>query len=150
MRIHLSLVFLALVCSCRAKVYDRCELASILVGSGIPESQIPDWICLATAESSLDSNAINGNTDGSTDYGIFQHSSRTTSPHPCSVQKRSTSNKGSRRGTAGRTSAKDRTSPPMSVDAVTDPSAHSTLLHNLSEARQQNALSSITKNNVSS
>ncbi|XP_077488084.1 lysozyme c-1-like [Amblyomma americanum] len=72
MRIHLSLVFLALVCSCRAKVYDRCELASILVGSGIPKSQIPDWICLATAESSLDSNAINGNTDGSTDYGIFQ------------------------------------------------------------------------------
>ncbi|KAK8779676.1 hypothetical protein V5799_018981 [Amblyomma americanum] len=72
MCIRLLLVLLALVCSSRAKVYGRCELASILVRSGIPRNQIPDWICLATAESSLNSNAINRNTDGSTDYGIFQ------------------------------------------------------------------------------
>ncbi|KAK8779678.1 lysozyme c-1-like [Amblyomma americanum] len=72
MRIRLVLVLLALVCASGAKKYGRCELASILVRNGIPRNRIPDWICLATAESSLNSKAINKNKNGSTDYGIFQ------------------------------------------------------------------------------
>ncbi|XP_077485982.1 lysozyme C-like [Amblyomma americanum] len=72
MRISLALVLLALVRGSRARRYGRCELASILVRNGIPRSRIPDWICMATAESSLNSKAIHKNQDGSTDYGIFQ------------------------------------------------------------------------------
>uniref|UniRef100_G3MMW8 lysozyme n=1 Tax=Amblyomma maculatum TaxID=34609 RepID=G3MMW8_AMBMU len=72
MQVRSVLVLLVLVCGSRAKIYGRCELASTLVRNGIPKNLIPDWICLATAESSLNTKAINKNKNGSTDYGIFQ------------------------------------------------------------------------------
>ncbi|KAH7947417.1 hypothetical protein HPB52_011812 [Rhipicephalus sanguineus] len=67
-----SLALFALLSVANAKVYGRCELASILVRNGIPRSKVPDWICLAQAESSLNSKAVNRNRNRSIDYGIFQ------------------------------------------------------------------------------
>lgn len=63
---------LLLVGASSAKVFTRCQLASALARNGIPRAQIPDWVCLANAESSLNSRATNRNKNGSTDYGIFQ------------------------------------------------------------------------------
>uniref|UniRef100_L7MBS7 lysozyme n=1 Tax=Rhipicephalus pulchellus TaxID=72859 RepID=L7MBS7_RHIPC len=67
-----SLALFALLIVANAKVYGRCELASILVRNGIPRIKVPDWICLAQAESSLNSKAVNRNRNRSIDYGIFQ------------------------------------------------------------------------------
>nr|BAK20441.1 lysozyme [Haemaphysalis longicornis] len=73
MKRRLAVVILfALLSASSAKKFGRCELASILTRNGIPKNKIADWICLATAESSLNSRAINRNKNGSKDYGIFQ------------------------------------------------------------------------------
>ncbi|XP_070394956.1 lysozyme c-1-like isoform X1 [Dermacentor albipictus] len=72
MQLHVPLAVFVLLSAASAKKYGRCELASILVRNGIPRNQVPDWICLATAESSLNSKAVNRNRNHSTDYGIFQ------------------------------------------------------------------------------
>ena len=37
---------------------------------------LANWVCLSKWESSYNTRAINRNTDGSTDYGIFQINSR--------------------------------------------------------------------------
>ncbi|KAM6985758.1 lysozyme C II-like [Aplochiton taeniatus] len=74
-----SLVFLLLLAVASAKVYDRCELARILKASGMDGyrgNTLPNWVCLTKWESSYNTDAINHNTDGSTDYGIFQINSR--------------------------------------------------------------------------
>ncbi|EEC00236.1 putative lysozyme [Ixodes scapularis] len=72
MRVRLALLVFALLEASAAKKFTRCELASALVRGGVPKPQIPDWICLAQAESSLNSRATNRNKNGSTDFGIFQ------------------------------------------------------------------------------
>ncbi|CAN7983189.1 unnamed protein product [Ixodes pacificus] len=72
MRVRLALLVFALLEASTAKKFSRCELASTLVRGGVPKPQIPDWICLAQAESSLNSRATNRNKNGSTDFGIFQ------------------------------------------------------------------------------
>ncbi|XP_035908481.1 lysozyme c-1-like [Anopheles stephensi] len=60
-----------------ARRYDKCELVRELYNSGIPKSQLADWVCLVQWESSFDTKAINNqNTDGSTDYGLFQINNR--------------------------------------------------------------------------
>ncbi|XP_077554462.1 lysozyme c-1-like isoform X1 [Haemaphysalis longicornis] len=110
MKRRLAVVILfALLSASSAKKFGRCELASILTRNGIPKNKIADWICLATAESSLNSRAINRNKNGSKDYGIFQLFSRITSLHPSNVQRKSTRDTDSMHGTAGRTSAEERT-----------------------------------------
>ncbi|KAJ8392750.1 hypothetical protein AAFF_G00072340 [Aldrovandia affinis] len=74
-----ALVFLLLVAATAAKTFDRCELARKLKASGMSGYQgvsLGDWVCLAKFESGYNTAATNKNTDGSTDYGIFQINSR--------------------------------------------------------------------------
>ncbi|KAM3599627.1 uncharacterized protein V6R79_008796 [Siganus canaliculatus] len=74
-----SLVLLLLVAVASAKVYDRCEWARVLKSYGMDGYRgisLADWVCLSKWESHYNTNAINHNTDGSTDYGIFQINSR--------------------------------------------------------------------------
>ncbi|KAL7847107.1 hypothetical protein SRHO_G00220870 [Serrasalmus rhombeus] len=72
-------VFLLLVAVASAKVFDRCELARTLKAagmSGFKNVSLADWVCTAYAESGYNTQATNRNTDGSTDYGIFQINNR--------------------------------------------------------------------------
>nr|AIZ00421.1 lysozyme [Anguilla japonica] len=74
-----ALVFLLLVAVASAKVFERCELARTLKAAGMDGYRgvsLGDWVCLARWESSYNTAATNRNTDGSTDYGIFQINSR--------------------------------------------------------------------------
>uniref|UniRef100_A0A665TNP4 lysozyme n=1 Tax=Echeneis naucrates TaxID=173247 RepID=A0A665TNP4_ECHNA len=74
-----SLVFFVFVALASARHYERCEWARILKSNGMDDYQrisLADWVCLTTHESSLNTRAINHNSDGSTDYGIFQINSR--------------------------------------------------------------------------
>ena len=74
-----SLVFLLLVALASAKVYERCEFARALKSNGMDGYygiSLANWVCLSKWESSYNTRAINHNTDGSTDYGIFQINSR--------------------------------------------------------------------------
>ncbi|KAK5852472.1 hypothetical protein PBY51_023937 [Eleginops maclovinus] len=73
------LVFLLLVALASAKVYERCEWARVLKDHGMDNyygNSLADWVCLSKWESSYTTTATNHNTDGSTDYGIFQINSR--------------------------------------------------------------------------
>ncbi|PWS22817.1 hypothetical protein DKP78_16400, partial [Enterococcus faecium] len=72
-------MLLLLVAVASAKVYDRCELARTLKAAGMDgyrSVSLADWVCLSKWESSYNTKATNLNTDGSTDYGIFQINSR--------------------------------------------------------------------------
>ncbi|XP_069025154.1 lysozyme C-like [Embiotoca jacksoni] len=74
-----SLVFLLLVAAASAKVFERCEWARVLKNNGMASYRgisLADWVCLSQWESHYNTRAINRNTDGSTDYGIFQINSR--------------------------------------------------------------------------
>ncbi|CAN9504737.1 unnamed protein product [Ophioblennius macclurei] len=74
-----SLVFLLLVAMSSAKVFERCEWARVLKSQGMDGYQgisLADWVCLSQHESSYNTKAINNNSDGSSDYGIFQINSR--------------------------------------------------------------------------
>ncbi|RWS26848.1 lysozyme precursor-like protein [Leptotrombidium deliense] len=57
-----------------AKIYDRCDLANLLLNKyKFPKDDIADWICLIFAESTFNGSAVgNTNKDGSLDYGLFQ------------------------------------------------------------------------------
>ncbi|GLH14349.1 Lysozyme c-1 [Gryllus bimaculatus] len=55
-----------------AVVLSKCTVAKALYDNGIAKSQIPDWLCLIEHESSFNTAAINVNTNGSKDNGIFQ------------------------------------------------------------------------------
>ncbi|XP_029025769.1 lysozyme C-like [Betta splendens] len=77
MRILLVLLLVAVV---SAKQYERCEWARYLKNNGIGLAywgySLANWVCLTRHESNFNTDAINHNTDGSTDYGIFQINSR--------------------------------------------------------------------------
>ncbi|XP_026196308.1 lysozyme C-like [Anabas testudineus] len=90
-----SLVFLLFVAVASAKVYSRCEWVRILKNSGMDGYRgysLANWVCLSKWESSYNTQAINHNTDGSTDYGIFQINSRwwcsngTPSSNACNIK----------------------------------------------------------------
>ncbi|XP_072514577.1 lysozyme C-like [Salminus brasiliensis] len=69
------LVLLLFVGVANAKYFTRCELASVLQAAGMDGYAgvgLGDWMCLASAASSYNTQAINHNSDGSTNYGIFQ------------------------------------------------------------------------------
>jgi lysozyme C len=53
-------------------VQSQCQVASYLRKSGFPESAIGTMVCISKYESSYNCDATNKNTDGSTDYGLFQ------------------------------------------------------------------------------
>jgi len=50
----------------------QCQVASYLRKSGFPESSIGPMVCISKYESSYNCDAKNTNTDGSSDYGLFQ------------------------------------------------------------------------------
>ena len=50
----------------------ECAVASYLKKAGFPSSSIGTMICIAKYESSFNCKATNKNTDGSTDYGLFE------------------------------------------------------------------------------
>ncbi|KAM7334431.1 hypothetical protein ACRRTK_007751 [Alexandromys fortis] len=56
-------------------IINRCVLAKILHQEdvdGFEGYSLPDWLCLAFAESNFNTSKVNENADGSFDYGIFQ------------------------------------------------------------------------------
>ncbi|EPQ14649.1 Lysozyme C, milk isozyme [Myotis brandtii] len=59
-----------------AKVFSKCELARQLKAHGMDGFHgysLANWVCMAEHESSFDTRAFNGrNSNGSSDYGIFQ------------------------------------------------------------------------------
>ncbi|KAL4617645.1 lysozyme C [Arapaima gigas] len=72
-------LFIALLAVSKAKVFSRCELARALKAAGMDGYRgisLANWVCLAKWESDYNTNAINNNSDGSSDYGIFQINSR--------------------------------------------------------------------------
>ncbi|MBN3317270.1 LYSC2 protein, partial [Atractosteus spatula] len=74
-----SFVFCLLFALANCKKYERCELARELKASGLDGYwgySLPNWVCLSEWESGYNTAAINHNSDGSTDYGIFQINSR--------------------------------------------------------------------------
>ncbi|KAK2888605.1 hypothetical protein Q8A73_020053 [Channa argus] len=74
-----SLVFLLLVSVASARIFQRCEWARTLKNHGLDGYQgysLANWVCLSKWESNYNTRATNRNTDGSTDYGIFQINSR--------------------------------------------------------------------------
>ncbi|XP_018531565.1 lysozyme C [Lates calcarifer] len=74
-----GLVFLLLVASASAKVFDRCEWARVLKSNGMDGYggySLANWVCLTYHESRYNTRATNRNSNGSTDYGIFQINSR--------------------------------------------------------------------------
>ena len=50
----------------------ECQIASYLRNSGFPEYSVPTMVCISKYESSYNCDAMNKNTDGSTDYGLMQ------------------------------------------------------------------------------
>ncbi|XP_058473462.1 lysozyme C-like [Solea solea] len=73
------LVFLFLVALSGAKIFERCEWARLLKRSGMDGyrgNSLADWVCLSQWESHYNTQTTNLNTDGTTDYGIFQINSR--------------------------------------------------------------------------
>ncbi|KAM6474751.1 lysozyme C, milk isozyme-like isoform 4-T4 [Liasis olivaceus] len=75
----LTLLFLFLAAS-EAKVFTRCELASLLKRHGLDGYygyKLGNWVCMAYHESRYNTQAGGWpNSDGSHDYGIFQINSR--------------------------------------------------------------------------
>ncbi|XP_070597199.1 lysozyme C-1-like [Erythrolamprus reginae] len=73
-------LLLLFIAANEAKVYSKCELATILKRNGMDGYRgvkLGDWICMAYHESRYNSRAVGPrNTDGSRDYGIFQINSR--------------------------------------------------------------------------
>ncbi|XP_055973886.1 lysozyme C, milk isozyme-like [Sorex fumeus] len=63
-----------------AKKFSKCELAKKLKAEGMDGYHgysLANWICLAEHESNYNTKAFNGkNSDGSSDYGIFQLNNR--------------------------------------------------------------------------
>lgn len=50
----------------------ECQVATYLKNAGFSSSNIPTMVCISKYESSFNCDATNKNTDGSTDYGLFE------------------------------------------------------------------------------
>ncbi|XP_053150709.1 sperm acrosome membrane-associated protein 3-like isoform X2 [Hemicordylus capensis] len=63
----------------RSKIFSRCELALIMQRWGLDGYEgynLADWVCLAYFTSGFNTAAVTHNSDGSSEYGIFQINSR--------------------------------------------------------------------------
>uniref|UniRef100_A0A452H0T7 Sperm acrosome membrane-associated protein 3 n=1 Tax=Gopherus agassizii TaxID=38772 RepID=A0A452H0T7_9SAUR len=63
----------------RGKVLSRCELARLLKRGGLDGFmgyRLDNWLCLAFYASRFDTGTVTENSDGSSNYGIFQINSR--------------------------------------------------------------------------
>nr|BAV53528.1 c-type lysozyme [Lithochromis rubripinnis]BAV53529.1 c-type lysozyme [Lithochromis rubripinnis] len=72
-------VFLLLITVASAIVFERCDWARKLKANGMDGYRgvsLANWVCLTKHESNYNTKATNRNTDGSTDFGIFQINSR--------------------------------------------------------------------------
>ncbi|XP_054859885.1 lysozyme C, milk isozyme-like [Eublepharis macularius] len=81
MKTQALVTFLFLLISVNeARVFKRCELATILRNAGLDGYygySLGNWLCMAYYESNFNSRAVGRpNSDGSRDYGIFQINSR--------------------------------------------------------------------------
>lgn len=56
----------------KTNIQSQCQVASYLRKSGFPETSIGTMVCISKYESSYNCDAKNTNTDGSSDYGLFQ------------------------------------------------------------------------------
>nr|AEV91334.1 chicken-type lysozyme [Mierspenaeopsis hardwickii] len=74
MRTFPFLVLVVFVVASEAKVFRKCELASLLENRfRLSRDEIKNWVCIAEYESSFNTATINDkNRNKSTDYGIFQ------------------------------------------------------------------------------
>ncbi|XP_055608009.1 lysozyme c-1-like [Uranotaenia lowii] len=72
--LYLFAVVLAivLVTVADAKIFDTCSLAKALADQGIKKADLPNWVCLIQSESSMDTSKKHLNTNGSTDWGLYQ------------------------------------------------------------------------------
>uniref|UniRef100_T1D598 lysozyme n=1 Tax=Psorophora albipes TaxID=869069 RepID=T1D598_9DIPT len=63
----------AMLSALEAKTFSECELAKLLHRQyGFPAHKVNNFVCLAQAESSLTTTKTHKNSNGSTDYGLFQ------------------------------------------------------------------------------
>lgn len=53
-------------------IQSQCQVASYLRKSGFPETSLGTMVCISKYESSFNCDAKNTNTDGSSDYGLYQ------------------------------------------------------------------------------
>ncbi|NXI66620.1 LYSC protein, partial [Anseranas semipalmata] len=75
MKSLLILVFCLLPLAAQGKVYGRCELAAAMKQLGLDNYwgySLGNWVCAAKYESDFNTQAMNRNGDGSTDYGVLQ------------------------------------------------------------------------------
>lgn len=59
-----------------ATTLNQCDMYRLAVKAGIPANYIPQMVCTAKYESSWNPQAVNHNTDGSTDRGLWQVNNR--------------------------------------------------------------------------
>uniref|UniRef100_A0A670YTV0 lysozyme n=1 Tax=Pseudonaja textilis TaxID=8673 RepID=A0A670YTV0_PSETE len=72
-------VLTCLVVKVYGKIFNRCELASVMRRWGMEGHEgytLDDWVCLAYFASGFNTGKVTQNIDGSTEYGIFQINSR--------------------------------------------------------------------------
>nr|BAV13220.1 c-type lysozyme [Neolamprologus leleupi] len=72
-------VFLLLITVASAQVFEQCAWARVLKANGMDGYggvSLANWVCLTKHESNYNTKAKNRNTNGSTDFGIFQINSR--------------------------------------------------------------------------
>jgi lipocalin len=56
----------------RSNYQTECQVSNYLKKSGFPDYTLPTMVCISKYESSYNCDAINKNTDGSSDYGLMQ------------------------------------------------------------------------------
>jgi len=56
----------------RVAALSKCDVVSIVRAAGIPEAKVAAMTCTSFYESSWNPSATNHNTNGSTDFGLFQ------------------------------------------------------------------------------
>lgn len=54
----------------------KCDVVRSLKAANVGDSEIRDWLCLVKHESNFRYDAVNRNSDGSKDYGIYQLNNR--------------------------------------------------------------------------
>ena len=55
-----------------SNIQSQCQVANYLKKSGFPDYTIPTMVCISKYESSYNCDALNKNTDSSSDYGLMQ------------------------------------------------------------------------------
>ncbi|EAT44943.1 AAEL003712-PA [Aedes aegypti] len=69
-------LFVLLASTIEAKKFDKCSLAKALLAQGFSKADLRNWVCLVQNESSMDTNKKHNNSNGSTDWGLFQINDR--------------------------------------------------------------------------